>query len=446
MCVAGVCSPTPDPTVRVAVDSSERYQTLIGFGATVGFVQGEIVQYANKAELYEAMFAGAGTDILRVRNSYGYVDQEDLDSTSEILSAASDSLGRSPTVMLTSWSPPGSLKANGAPLCEGNFDTCTLATLSDGSFDYAGFGSYWRASLDAYASFGVDVDYIGIQNNPDWLPPESAPNEACRFLPTEGTATVSIDETDVEVRYPGFDQALAAVVAELEGLDSPPMIAAPEASGVLAVADYISELDITNVDAISHHMYQTDPTAVDVGSLEALGDLGRQNERPLLQTEMQADGLGTAVLVYYSLAVEGASAYVQNDFVSSASRLTDNPTALIAMNAEDIALQAPYYALRHYALQTDPGWVRVGATSDEADLLASAWLSPEKDALTLVLVNTGLRELALELDPGEGSVTTSEVTRTVFEGVERAAQLGPLPVDSIVRVPGRAMVTVAWRR
>ena len=432
MCVAGVCSPTPDPTVHVAVDSSERYQTLIGFGATVGFVQGEIVQYDNKAELYEAMFAEAGTDILRVRNSYGYVDQEDLDSTSEILSAASDSLGRSPTVMLTSWSPPGSLKANGAPLCEGNFDTCTLTTLSDGSFDYAGFGSYWRASLDAYASFGVDVDYIGIQNNPDWLPPESAPNEACRFLPTEGTATVSIDETDVEVRYPGFDQALAAVVAELEGLDSPPMIAAPEASGVLAVADYISELDITNVDAISHHMYQTDPTAVDVGSLEALGELGRQNERPLLQTEMQADGLGTAVLVYYSLAVEGASAYVQNDFVSSASRLTDNPTALIAMNAEDIALQAPYYALRHYALHTDPGWVRVGATSDEADLLASAWLSPEEDALTLVLVNTGLRELALELDPGEGGVTTSEVTRTVFEGVERAAQLGPLPVDSIV--------------
>ena len=109
-CVAGVCSPLPEPSVRVAVDSSVRYQTLVGFGASIGFVQNEIVQHPAGAELYDAMFAGAGIEILRVRNSYGYTGQEDLESTSEIVAGAAESLGHTPTVMLTSWSPPASLE------------------------------------------------------------------------------------------------------------------------------------------------------------------------------------------------------------------------------------------------------------------------------------------------------------------------------------------------
>jgi len=38
----------------------------------------------------------------------------------------------------------------------------------------------------------------------------------------------------------------------------------------------------------------------------------------------------------------------------------------------------------------------------------------------------------------------AEVTRTVFDGVERSADLGALPPAWVVRVPGRAIVTVAF--
>ena len=41
-----------------------------------------------------------------------------------------------------------------------------------------------------------------------------------------------------------------------------------------------------------------------------------------------------------------------------------------------------------------------------------------------------------------GAIALSEVTRTVFEGIERSAELGPLPAEGVVRVPGRAIVTV----
>lgn len=444
-CVAGVCSPTPEPTVRVTVDSSIRYQTLVGFGATVGYVQNELVRHPEKTALYDAMFSGVGLDVLRVRNSYGYEGDTDLPATREIIDAATESLGRAPTVVLSSWSPPAALKANGSTRCEGNPDTCTLVTLPDGTFDYAGFASHWRASLDAYAAEGVEPDYIGIQNNPNWVPPASSGNEACRFLPAEGTTTVSIGGVDVEVRYPGFGEALDAVVEELSGLASVPKIAAPEATGVETVADYLPSLDVSRVDAIAHHLYGMDPAAVDPEPLEALGDLGQQHQLPLFQTEMQSDGFGTAVLMHYALAVEGASAYLQNDFVQSAS-LAENPAALITLNADDFTLGLAYHVMRHYALHTDPGWVRVAATSDREDLLVSAWLAPEGDGLTVLLVNPGVTEVDVEIDLGEETLTTSEVTRTVLEGLERSAELGALPAQNVVRVTGRAIVTVALHR
>src|SRR6185295_10587609 len=108
----------------------------------------------------------------------------------QLVGAARTSLGRTPTIFMTSWSPPPALKASGAAVCSGNTDSCTLSKTPAGAFDYAGFGAYWRGAVDAYAAVGVVPDYIGIQNNPNWVPAPSLPGEACFFLPFEGTAPV----------------------------------------------------------------------------------------------------------------------------------------------------------------------------------------------------------------------------------------------------------------
>jgi glucuronoarabinoxylan endo-1,4-beta-xylanase len=449
-CVAGVCSPIPEATLRVTIDTSTRHQTLVGFGATLGYVGNEIVQHPRQSELYDAMFAESGFDVLRLQNSYEDDNQDQLTVANRILEAATERVGSGLTTLLTSGSPPAALKANGSRECSANPDTCTLVQLADGSFDYAGFAAYWRASLEAYASAGIVPDYIGIQKNPNWSPPESEDAiESCIFLPTEGTATVSVDGSDVEVEYPGFAQGLEAVLAEFDGLASMPMIAAPEVSSYELVAEYAASLDFSGVDAIAHHMYGTDPAAVDTTALAALGELAQEYQRPLLQTEMRAEGFDTAMLMHYVLAVEGASAYLQNDFVASTSAADGDPMALISLATEEFTLEAPYHAMRHYALHTDPDWVRVAATADAEDLLASAWLSPDEDALTVVLVNAGQTELATELDLGEelsATMTSSEVTRTVFDGAERSAELGALCAEGIVQVPGHAILTVAWRR
>jgi glucuronoarabinoxylan endo-1,4-beta-xylanase len=444
-CLAGICGPLKEPTARITVDTSTKHQTLVGFGASISYVNDELVQHPSKQAVYEAVFGGLGLDVLRLRNRYGYAGDDNLASASEVVAAATASLGHAPKLMLTSWSPPAALKANGAPKCEGSPDTCTLVKLPDGTFDYAGYGEYWRASLDAYAAIGLRPDYIGLQNHPNWTSPASDPMEGCLFLPREGTSTVSIDGTVVSVKYPGFAEALGAVVAQLSSLGSPPMIVAPEVSGAKVLADYAPILDFSKVSALGHHMYDIDPAAVDPATFVTLGDLGRQYQRPLFQTEGQAEGLGTAVQMHYALAVEGAAVYLQNDLVGSALSLANNTTALTSLTADSFTIQAPYHAMRHYAFFTDPGWVRVATTVAAGGLLASAWLSPDEDALSVVIVNGGVTEEAAQLALDPLKWVSSQVVRTVFDGVERSAELGSLTADRVVRLPSHSITTVALR-
>lgn len=443
MCVAGLCTPSPTPSAHVTVDPHAQYQALTGFGGAIAYGESEITTHPQKAALYKTLFADLGLDVVRLRMRYGDTGDDDLTTTHDLLDAASASLGRMPTVIMTSWSPPANLKANNALNCSSNPGTCTL--VRDGSsYNYADFADYWRKGLDAYAAVGVTPDYIGIQNNPDWLPTAPELGEACVFLPVEGTTMVTVNGAPVSVSYPGFAEAQAATVSALDGLANPPKILAPETADFSKVESYVTVLDASSFDALAHHLYNVDPANVDVSGLDALGGLASDASKPIFQTEMQSDGLGTAMLIYYATAVEGASAYLQTTLTSSATGPATNPDALVFLTGTDFTLLDPYYAMQQYALHTDPGWVRVDVSSSEPSLLASGWLSPAGDALTIILVNSGTTDLDADLDLGDASnMVHSDVTRTVFGGVERGADLGSLSAKGVLKVPSRSIVTVA---
>ncbi len=443
MCVAGLCSPVPEPTVQVVIDSAARFQVLTGFGATLAYAEPDVLEHPLRTDLYRAMFVDLGLDILRLRNRYGYTGDDDLTSAGELVRAATNALGHAPLVFLNSWSPPANLKASGSLTCQGDADTCTLSRDATGHFDYQGLGEYWSASLLAYAEAGVVPDYVGIQNNPDFVPETITPGEGCRFLPTEGTVTVSVGGVEMSVDYPGFDQALTVVTDALSGQAWQPKIIAPETARPGTVADFAQHLPFSQVDAIGHHLYGTDPTNLDQGLFQGLAELGDSAGLPLFQTEMLSGGFETAVLMHYSLVLEGASAYLQNALVGPLPTSPAMQGVLIALDDQGYALQDSYFAMRHYALFSDPGWTRVGATSGQPDLLVSAWISADETALTLVLTNTGGEEVVVQLDVGARSPTSSRVTRTVFDGVERGAELGALSTEARVRVPSRSIVTVA---
>src|SRR5690606_19784221 len=163
---------------------------------------------------------------------------------------------------------------------------------------------------------------------------------------------------------------------------------------------------------------------------------------PALQSEAHADARGTALLVHHSMVNAGASAYLHSNLVTTLAE--DADTSLVLLTEESFDTLLLFDVLAHFARHTDPGWVRVEATSSSTDLLVSAWLSPDEKALTLVLINPGDTARSTVLGLPEALVgARSEVTRTLFDGLERSASLGALSADGAVHLPAGSIVTVA---
>jgi hypothetical protein len=439
----GAVAPRPIclPTIQVRIDPTTRFQTLIGFGGGIAFTEDAMAGHPARAALFEALFVDAGLDALRLRNRYENGNDADLSVPSAIVQAARERLGQSPVLLMSAGSPPASLKENGERACGGNVDTCTLARLASGGFDYAAFADYWRTSVEAYARAGIALDYLGIQNHPNLVPSADLPGEACRFLPEQGAETVNVGGVDLEVTFPGYRDAFAAVRERLADLPSAPKLVAPEVTGPRSVTDYIPPLGGTSFDALSFHLYGVDPSNIDVAALEEVHALAGDG-RPALQSEIRANARDTAVLMHHSLTAAGAAAYLQNDLVS----LREDDTALVELMQDSFETQLVYDVFTHYARHTDPGWVRVDAASDADELLVSAWLAPDEHALTLVLTNPGATEMSVAVPVPAAFAGRSELTRTVFDGFERSTLLGMLPADGVVRLPAGSVVTVALTR
>lgn len=445
-CVAGACQPLSAPGTRVAVDGSVVLGSLTGFGAAVGYAEDELAVASRDPVQEQALFAELGLDVLRLRNRYGDVGPSGLSAAGEVVAAAARSLGHTPLLMLSSWSPPAELKQNGMTFCRGETTSCTLRTLPDGQFDYAGFAGYWRDSLEAYAGAGVRPDYIGIQNNPDWVPPAGSLFEACKLLPSEGTLEVPFGDSTVMARYPGYDRAFEAVEQAIAGLPERPRIAAPELSGTRGTEAYLQRLDVTRIHAIAHHFYGEDPERVDLRSLEALKELERTTALPLFQSEMQADGYGTALLIHHALVTEGASMYLQTALAGPRSGPLANPLALLGLEDGQVVPQDPYFAMRHYARFTDAGFKRVEASSNAPDVLPSAWLSPDEQTLVVVLINASPVPHVVGLDLVASEHRLTEVVRTVFGGAERFVSLGAGELAHGLPLPAHAIATLRYTR
>ncbi len=447
-CVAGVCSPALDPSIRVSIDPEQTAQPLIGIGASISYDGDFIVQHPEKQAIFDALFTEAGLDMIRVRSRFDDDDPAALLAASEIVAEAAARRPVPPVVLLSSSSPPPALKANGVRFCGQLDPDCTLARDAGGNFDYAAFGDYWSAALQAYEAVGVTPDYISIQNNPDWLPAFPEGGEACRFLPREGTTSVTLaDGTTVNAEFPGYDAALDAVRTAIEPLGGDYTLVAPESERIGTVGDFTDALDPSSYGAIGYHLFAVDPENPPIDELEGIREASEDAGLPHMQTEMGADAIGTAILIHHTLITAGGGAYLQQQMVSPV--FDSEGGAPIGADDQAFEVQPALHALAHFAKNTEPGWVNVLATGDSDDLLTSAWLAPSEDELTIVLVNPSDEDQAAELEvPAEwlDALPIATVMRSVFRGVELSANLGELSASRVVRVPARSVVTVVVSR
>jgi glucuronoarabinoxylan endo-1,4-beta-xylanase len=412
---------------------------LEGFGGSIAFEIGLAVGNVPHG-LYQALFPDLGLDILRFRNRYQRSEAGDanLGQEVEILRRATEALGHRPKLLLSSWSPPAILKANGAERCLGN-DNCTLKK-ENGQFVYGKFGDYWYESLKHYASLGLEPDYVTIQNEPDFIPPDW---EGCKFGPVE------------TAEYPGYDRAIEVVHRRIANLPSPPKLLGPEVVGVHKnkVLNYVESMNLDLVYGVAHHLYEKGEDGVwDWRSpgpdsyVEPMKSAAlAAGSKPLFQTEFQTDedkgtegGFETAWLIHNSLVEEGVAAFFYWDLVWRPRG------GLVSVDGARYTMRDQYYSLRHYARFTDPGDVRIGADSDSRDIRASAFSSAAGDRVTVVLLNVGSRQIDAQLSSGGFAVAHSAIYRTTYRpGTSEVwSELGSLPSTGIVPLPSRSVATV----
>jgi hypothetical protein len=344
-CVAGICEPSPEATATVSIDPDVKFQALIGFGASLSHDDDFIVGYPQRERLLDVMFAESGFDVLRLRNRYEPGNIAALAAAQQIISGASARLGKTPLLFLSSGSPPASLKANGTRSCAANDTSCTLVRSADGSFDYGGFAQHFRSSLEAYEQFGIRPDLVSIQSNVDWLPAEDAA-EACFFLPEQGTSSVTTGAGQVlRGEFPGYAEAMEAVVAATSSLPTPYSFAGPEVGELARLDDYSGSL--SDIDSVAYHLYGTDPNEVARGEQPPVSISNEAAGKPSIQSAMQADGFATAILTHYALAIENSAGYLQQQFV--APTFDESSTALVGANQGGIEKLPAYHALWHFA-------------------------------------------------------------------------------------------------
>jgi hypothetical protein len=440
-CIAGVCRGTPESAIAVSVDSATRYQELFGFGASLAYNEAAIAAHPEKEALFDAMFAESGIDIIRMGNHQPDGGAAALADTQEIIDAARERLGSEPLLFMTAGSPPATLKENGVRYCSNLDPDCTLVRGDTGQFDYAAYAEYWRASLEAYASVGIEPDFVSIQNNANWIPAGDLGAEACKFLPTEGTELMeAADGTQVEVSFPGYVEATAAVEAAISTLPSEYSLTGPELLSAALMGPYADAT--ADLASISVNFYDVDPEAVDVASLEELGTFAKNAGKPILQSEVHVEAPESMVLIHHALATLGASAYMQQGFAGPSSDVTH--PVLIGLDSGSFAKHDTYFVLSHFARFTDAGFTRVAVDVDSEDVLATAWLSPEADDLTLIVINPTNRAE----DVTVGNLDTAQgfrVLRTSLETSERFVDIGPLPSTGFVRLPPVSIVTITSR-
>jgi glucuronoarabinoxylan endo-1,4-beta-xylanase len=367
-----------------SVNLNVNHQQLDGFGASGAWYEGYVTSQGGS--IYNVLFRDLGLDIYRIRNTYQVEGGNYMTNTSTIISNANASLGRPIRVMISSWSPPASLKSNGSTR-EG-----TLARDDDDPnnsepyyYVYKAFADWWRDSLIAWSNAGVDAYYINMQNEPGFT---TQYWDTCKFDPTENSTNA------------GYKQAFAALYADINTSPNRPLLLAPEhqsIGGIGGTTNYVNALnaaDKSNVYGYSHHLYgDGDPNYPDsfISRMTSIKSALAGDGKPLLQTEYSRGGLidqwanamNLATLMHNALTVEEVSAYLYWELF-----WPSDGEPLVSVTSSSYTINPIYYAFKHFSYFTEPNWYRVDANTTSSNLRISAYTCPYDTNLAIVIINT----------------------------------------------------------
>jgi glucuronoarabinoxylan endo-1,4-beta-xylanase len=448
-------SPEEPANISVVIDTTVPHQTLVGFGAATAY-QAYLLS-GRSDDIYQVLFVDSGLDILRLGNWYQNQPSTSTTPTTpfgdsvavQIVQKATAARGGTPPkILMSSWSPPAYLKSNGMtrpPYGSSSGGTTTPGTLiqNGDAYAYSDFADWWVRSLQAYAAQGVVPDYISIQNEPDFF---TTGWETCLWGPSEGASMEGIPTA-------GYGQAVDAVFNAIQAssLASRPIIVGPETTGFRdnVVQKYLTGLNLAQLGGIAHHLYGTTEDNPDPdwfnGSMKSIGKEAAATGLPTFMTEYSPNAptmFDTAWLMNNALTVENVSAYIYWELVWSPTPPTGLVTIASLSPSSPYTISDTYYALKHFARWTDPGWVRVDAKSSHSAVRTSAFVSPDGSSLTLVLLNTGAKDHMVAVSPGAFPFGSLAIYRSSGAS-ERTANVAP-ESDGGIFLPSRSIATLTY--
>lgn len=417
-------SATADVNFRIV------YQRLEGFGAAGVHYTNWLTAHPLKNEIYDVIFGKLGLDIFRIENVYDHNDAAaKISQWAEIIGAARDSLGHPVKIMITSGSPPAYLKSNG--------DTKggTLARDANGAYRYSDFAKWWADSLASYSNNDINVEYLSIQNEPDYL---NLNWDTCKFTPSQTS------------QWAGYNQAFEAVYKELHYRTvKTPKLLVPETIGFGGSPAYIDALtDPNHIYGYAHHLYGDGdyhyPDSFIAGMQSFASGYG---SRPILQTEFTCGdpcdfntAIRLAVFIHNSLVYEGVTSYCYWDL------FWGDTGGLVTIQfpwrtGADFTINPAYYAFKQYTKFTDPGFSRVKASVDSNDLRISAFREPHTGNVAIVIINVSdANDVNLSILLNGLTPETSEIHRTSL--TERFAFVGSFNQSTPLLLPRSSITTI----
>jgi glucuronoarabinoxylan endo-1,4-beta-xylanase len=383
---------TNSSTGSITLRMDQVKQTITGIGFSNAFWTSRWHYHADKDELYRLMFQELQPSIIRLRNLHNLTgsSQRDMQIDFEFLESSKKWLDYYPEVLLTSWTPPTYLKADGQ-LNGGRWNS-TLSKDSQGRFRYDDYAQWWLDSINVYRSLGIRPRWISHQNEPDF----NAPHTSCLFGAQESN------------NVPGYYTAATKVFNKIHSnLASPPSLIGPEGFGA---ESYLSEHPFGNggiFSAFACHLYATtgnnsrDPYSYNAALARVKETSAKKqiqevwmSEFAFLRTHEYQDPMRLAIVIHNSLTVADMTAYLHWDGLW-ASGFSEGTLVLVDQGKGYKILQS-FYFFQHFSRFIRPGYRRVQVDVGIKDVLASAWTGPA-GAYSIILINTSSTQVYVSI-------------------------------------------------
>ena len=331
--------------------------------------------------------------------------------------------------MNSSWSPPEFLKSGGSHRRRERLKKDGSAEITDTQ----SFAQWWRDSLTAWSNAGVNSYYVNMQNEPDF---ETTDWDTCRFDPTENTSIA------------GYKQAFTALYTNLNSMPNRPKLLVAEGASIpvtTACIDVLDATDKSNAYGWSHHLYNGSADVPDAFINQMDNFRTNYGDKPSMQTEFAkgdsvlltwTDAMNLAKLIYNSLTVENAAVYLYWEL------FWPSPNGLVSVSTTSYSINPVYYAMKHYSKFTDPNWQRVETNTSSSNLRISAFIDPNNQQLSVIIINTAsAADINLNLAFTGFSIVSGSIWRS--SPSQNCVLIGSFNPADTLTVPANSITTLA---